>query len=65
MQMVSCKKAGGHSGFTVCLSLLNEQGYGMIGLLKWKQFTGKLDSWCQKSWLEITFSKRKYVVKSL
>ena len=37
----------------------------MIELLKWKQFIGKLDSWGQKSWLEIPFSKRKYVVKSL
>lgn len=64
MNTVLSKKAGEYSDLTVCL-LLNEQGHDVIRPLKWKQLTGQIVGQCQKRWLEITFSKRKYVVKSL
>ena len=64
MKIVPSKRAGEFSDFTVCL-LLNEQGHGVIRPLKWKQLTGQLVGQSEKRWLEITFSKRKYVVKSL
>lgn len=64
MKPVPSKTAGEFSDFIVCL-LLNEQGHGVIRPLKWKQLTGQVVSESEKRWLEITFTKRKYVVKSL
>lgn len=51
------KRGEQHSGFTVCLFVLNKQGCDLIESLKLKEFTEQIDSWCQKSHLESAFSK--------